>query len=208
MTQAIPLADGLNAMGLELDAPAQDKLARHLELLEKWNRVHNLTAVRETSQMVVLHVLDSLSLVPHLGKARSLLDVGTGAGFPGVPLAIACPELAVTVIDSSHTKCAFLEQVKAELRLDNLTVVCERVERWKPAQRFDVVASRAFAELSDFVAQAAHLVAPGGRMLAMKGVHPFEEIARVPASHRVAQVIELKVPSLEARRHLVFLEAA
>jgi 16S rRNA (guanine527-N7)-methyltransferase len=195
-------------MGLELEPQARRKLSQHLELVAKWNRVHNLTAVRETGQMVVLHVLDSLSLAPHLGAARTLLDVGTGAGFPGVPLAIARPDLEVTVIDSSHKKCSFLDQVKTELELANLAVVCERVEQWKTAHRFDVVVSRAFAELSDFVSQAAHLVAPGGRMLAMKGVHPFEEIARVPASHRVAQVVELKVPSLDARRHLVFLEAA
>lgn len=208
MTQAISLEEGLRALGLELGADAHRKLAQHLELLAKWNRVHNLTAVRDADQMVVLHTLDSLSLTPHLGAARTLLDVGTGAGFPGVPLAIARPDIAVTVIDSSHKKCAFLEQVKAELQLANLAVVCERVERWKPPERFDVVVSRAFAELSDFVSQAGHLVAAGGRMLAMKGVHPFEEIARVPASHRVAQVVELKVPSLDASRHLVFVEAA
>lgn len=208
MTRETSLEDGLRAMGLDLGAEAQARLTQHLELLAKWNRVHNLTAVRETGQMVVVHVLDSLSLVPHLGGARTLLDVGTGAGFPGVPLAIARPDLAVTVIDSSHKKCAFLDQVKAELKLANLTVVCQRVEQWKPPHRFDVVVSRAFAELSDFVSQAGHLAAPGGRLLAMKGVHPFEEIARVPPSHRVSQVVELEVPSLDARRHLVFLEAA
>jgi 16S rRNA (guanine527-N7)-methyltransferase len=208
MSPSISLQEGLRAMGLEVDDEAQRKLAAHLDLLAKWNRVHNLTAVRESGQMVVLHVLYSLSLVPHLGSARTLLDVGTGAGFPGVPLAIVRPDIDVTAIDSSHKKCAFLEQVKADLALSNLTVVCERVERWQPARKFDIVVSRAFAELSDFVSQAAHLVVPGGRMLAMKGVHPFEEIARVPASHRVSQVIELKVPSLDARRHLVFLEAA
>src|SRR5688572_4635315 len=159
------------------------RLASHLELIAKWNRVHNLTAVRETSQMVVLHVLDSLSLVPHLGAARTLLDVGSGPGFPGIPLAVVRPDLQVTLLDSSSKKCAFLEQARAELDLPNVRVVCERVESWKPEARFDLVASRAFAELQDFVSQAGHLVAPGGRMLAMKGVYPFEEIARVPATH-------------------------
>jgi 16S rRNA (guanine527-N7)-methyltransferase len=134
--------------------------------------------------------------------------VGAGAGFPGVPIAIARPDLPITVLDSSHKKCAFLEQSKAELGLANVTVVCERVERWFPSTAFDAVVSRAFAELQDFVAQAKHLVAGGGRLLAMKGVYPFEEIARVPASHRVAQVLELRVPRLAAKRHLVFLEAA
>lgn len=202
------VAAGLSAMRIELGAEARRRFVDHLRLIEKWNRVHNLTAVRETEQMVVLHLLDSLSLLPHLGAARTLADVGTGPGFPGIPLAIALPELQVTLLDSSHKKCAFLEQAKVELKLSNVTVVCDRVEQWRPAQTFDAVVSRAFAELPDFVAQAKHLVAPGGRLLAMKGVYPFEEIARVPASHRVAQVLELHVPSLEAKRHLVFLEAA
>jgi len=208
MNEAISLQAGVHAMGLELDAGTQAKLQQHLDLLAKWNRVHNLTAVREAGQMVVLHVLDSLSLLPHLGAARSVVDVGTGAGFPGVPLAIVRPDVTVTVIDSSHKKCAFLEQVKGELALANVNVVCERVEQWKPPQRFDVVVSRAFAELADFVAQASHLTGRGGRMLAMKGVHPFDEIARVPATHRVCDVVALKVPTLEASRHLVCLEAA
>jgi 16S rRNA (guanine527-N7)-methyltransferase len=208
MTAATPLEQGLRSMGVDLDAQVRDRLMAHLALVAKWNRVHNLTAVREPEQMVVLHVLDSLSLLPHLGAAKSLADIGTGAGFPGIPIAIARPDLAVTLVESSHKKCAFLEQAKAELGLANVQVACERVEQLKPQARFDMVVSRAFAELSDFVAQAAHLVSPGGRMLAMKGVHPFDEIARVPATHRVAQVLELNVPSLDARRHLVFLEAA
>jgi len=199
---------GLAAMGLELPAEARQRMAAHLELIAKWNRVHNLTAVRETEQMVVLHLLDSLSLLPHLGAAKSVLDVGTGPGFPGIPLAIARPELEFALLDSSHKKCTFLEQARAELGLRNVTVVCERVEQWQPGQRFDAVVSRAFAELSDFITQSQHLAAPGGRFLAMKGVYPFDEIARVPASHRVAQVVELAVPTLDAKRHLVFLEAA
>jgi len=208
----VTLADQVRAdaagMGLALPEGALEKLAQHLELIAKWNRVHNLTAVRETDQMVVLHLLDSLSVLPHLAHAKTVLDVGTGPGLPGVPVAIARPDLAVTLLDSSHKKCTFLRQVKTELELANVEIVCERVETWKPPQRFDAVISRAFSELADFVQQAHHLVAPGGAMLAMKGVYPFEEIARVPATHRVAKVLELKVPRLDAKRHLVFVEAA
>jgi 16S rRNA (guanine527-N7)-methyltransferase len=202
------IAAGAQAMSITLGAAQVRLLAAHLDLIAKWNRVHNLTAVRDTSQMVVLHVLDSLTLVPHLGDARTVLDVGSGPGFPGIPLSIVRPDLRVTLLDSSKKKCAFLEQARAELGLGNVTVACERVEGWKPASRFELVVSRAFADLPDFVAQAGHLVAPGGRLLAMKGVYPFEEIARVPSTHRVAGVIELAVPSLEAKRHLVALEAA
>jgi 16S rRNA (guanine527-N7)-methyltransferase len=202
------IAAGLAAMSIAGPQEQASRLAKHLELIAKWNRVHNLTAVRETSQMVVLHVLDSLSLVPHLAGARTLLDVGSGPGFPGIPLAVVRPDLQVTLLDSSSKKCAFLEQARAELGLSNVRVACERVESWKPQARFDLVVSRAFAELHDFVSQAGHLVAPGGRMLAMKGVYPFEEIARVPPTHRVASVVELAVPMLDAKRHLVQLEAA
>lgn len=200
------IAAGLAAMRLEVPDEAADRFAQHLLLIEKWNRVHNLTAVRETAQMVVIHLLDSLAILPYLGEARTLLDVGTGPGLPGIPIAIARPDLEVTLLDSSHKKAAFLEQARAELRLENASVVCERVEAWRPERRFDVVVSRAFAELSEFVVQAQHLLAPGGRMLAMKGVYPFEEIAKVPATHRVREVVELRVPDLDAKRHLVHVE--
>jgi 16S rRNA (guanine527-N7)-methyltransferase len=202
------LAAGLETMALSLDMPAQAKLVAYLRLIEKWNKVHNLTAVREPAKMVILHLLDSLAVLPHVAGARSLLDVGTGAGLPGIPLAIARPDLVVTLLDSSHKKAAFLRQAKAELALANVEVACERVEKWSPTVKYDIVVSRAFAELADFVAQAGHLVTPGGTMLAMKGVHPFEEIAKVPATHRVENVIELRIPTLEAQRHLVFLKAA
>ena len=208
MSLTQPIEQGLLAMGVDLHHQSRGRLAAHLELIEKWNQVHNLTAVRDTAQMVVLHLLDSLTLLPHLGDAKTLIDVGSGPGFPGIPLAIARPELSITLLDSSHKKCAFLEQARVELGLENITVVCARVQQYHPEQLFDAVVSRAFAELSDFVVQSQHLAAPGGRLLAMKGVYPFEEIARVPATHRVAQVVELAVPSLEAKRHLVFMEAA
>jgi 16S rRNA (guanine527-N7)-methyltransferase len=202
------IRDGAKAMALQLPDSAIDTMARHVGLVEKWNRVHNLTAVRDPAQMVVLHVLDSLSLVPHLAQAQRILDVGTGAGFPGLVLAMALPHAHVTLLDSSHKKAAFLEQAKAELALPNVSVACERVQDFKPADRFDAVVSRAFAELQDFVSQAAHLMAPGGRMLAMKGVYPYDEIARLPTTHRVASVQELHVPSLDAKRHVVRIEAA
>ncbi len=208
MTLEERIREGVGALGLELPVAAIDRCAAYLRLLEKWNRVHNLTAVRETEQMVVLHVLDSLSVLPHIAGAGTLLDVGSGGGLPGIPLAIARPDLDVTLLDASHKKCVFLEQARAELSLDNVNVVCERVDPWRPERAFEVVVSRAFAELGEFVSQAGHLVAPRGRLLAMKGVYPFEEIAKVPASHRVARVTELHVPHLDAKRHLVFVEAA
>ena len=208
MSVAERLRDGVATMGLALEARALERFAQHLGLVEKWNRVHNLTAVRDPEQMVTVHVLDSLALLPSLGDARRIVDVGTGAGFPGIVIAIADPSRHVTLLDASHKKASFLEQAKAELHLDNATVVCERVQDFKPAQRFDAVVSRAFADLQDFVAQGAHLLGPGGRMLAMKGVYPYDEIARVPASHRVASVEELHVPALDAKRHVVRIEVA
>jgi len=208
MTLAARVAEGIAAMRLDMPADACARLVAHLDLIAKWNRVHNLTAVREPEQMVVLHVLDSLSVLPDVGAAASVLDVGSGAGLPGVPIAIARPKARVTLLDSSRKKCAFLEQAKIDIALANVQVVCARVEQWRPDERFEIIVSRAFSDLADFVAQARHLLAPGGRLIAMKGVYPFEELERVPPSHRVAEVRELRVPSLEAKRHIVVLEAA
>jgi 16S rRNA (guanine527-N7)-methyltransferase len=202
------IRDGVAHLQLALPDGGASKLAAHVALVEKWNRVHNLTAVRDVDQMVSLHVLDSLSVLPHLGEARSILDVGSGAGFPGIVIAIADPARKVTLLDSSHKKCAFLEQAKAELGLTNVSVACERVQAFQPDGKFDAVVSRAFAELHDFVSQAGHLVAPEGWLLAMKGVYPYEEIGRLPATHRVSGVEELHVPSLDAKRHVVRIEAA
>jgi len=208
MTLEEQVGRGLVSMGIAVSPAQQARLVAHLELVAKWNRVHNLTAVRETSQMVVLHLLDSLSILPHLEGARTIADVGTGPGFPGIPVAIVREDARVTLVESSHKKCAFLQQAKTELALVNAEIACERVEQFDPPAKFDAVVSRAFSDLPDFVAQAGHLVAPGGRLVAMKGVYPFDEIARVPSTHRVAQVLELHVPSLEAKRHLVVVEAA
>jgi len=213
MIATVELDEGLAALtarGIVLPGNAGERLAAYLALLAKWNRTHNLTAIRDPERMVTHHVLDALVVLPHL-PARAgmrLLDVGSGGGVPGLPLAIARPEWQVVVLDSNHKKGAFLQQAIIELGLANAQAVTSRVEDYVPAAPFDVVVSRAFAELAEFVEQAKHLVAPGGAMLAMKGVHPFEEIAKVPPTHRVENVIALRVPTLDAQRHLVLLKAA
>lgn len=202
------LAAGAAALGVDLDAQQRHKLMDYLQLIAKWNQVHNLTAIRELPRMVTLHLLDSLAVLPHLRTPANLVDVGSGAGLPGVALAIARPGLPVTVVDASHKKATFLEQARTVLGLGGLQVVCERVERWRPPAPFALVISRAFADLADFVSLAGHVMAPGGEMLAMKGLYPHEEIARLPASHRVDRVIPVQVPGVDAERHLVFLKQA
>jgi 16S rRNA (guanine527-N7)-methyltransferase len=145
--------------------------------------------------------------VRHL-RGRRLLDVGSGAGFPGIPIAIARADVEIDLLDSNHKKCAFLRQAVAELGLTNARVVCERVESWRPAQRFDCIISRALGEIAEVIAWVGHLLAPGGVIAAMKGVHPLEEIARIPSEFRVRQVHALAVPGLDAERHLVLIERA
>jgi len=201
------LGRGIRTLGLELGFEAQLRLLQHLELLQKWNRVYNLTAVRDKEKAVSVHLLDSLAVVPHLPGSR-FLDAGSGAGFPGIPIAVARPEVQMDLLDSNHKKCAFLRQTLAELGLKNARVVCERVESWRPAGQFDCILSRALAEISEVIALVKHLLAPGGVIAAMKGVHPFEEIERVPPEFRVRQVHALAVPGLGAERHLVLIERA
>jgi 16S rRNA (guanine527-N7)-methyltransferase len=189
-------------LGLTLPGGAQQRLLAYLELLQKWNRVYNLTAVREAARMVPQHLLDCLAAAPHVAAAR-LLDVGSGAGLPGIPLALALPDARVTLLDSNHKKAAFLRQAVMELKLANAEVACERVEAWKAPGPFGVVISRAFSDLAEFVSLAGRHAAAGGRLVAMKGVHPYEEIAQLPRGWRVEQVLPLTVPGLRARRHLV-----
>ncbi len=194
------------ALGLALAAAQVATLERYLDLLEKWNRVYNLTAIRERDRMVTHHLLDSLAVLPHVRGPR-VLDVGSGAGLPGIPIAIASPSLDVTLLESSHKKSAFLTQAIAELQLANVRVVTERVESWHPEARFDTIVSRAFAELGEFASLAGRLLAPQGVLAAMKGVHPFEEIERLPRTYRVQEVVRLRVPGLDAERHLVLMGA-
>lgn len=181
-----------------------------LALLAKWNKVYNLTAVREPEQMLTQHVLDCLAVCPAFTAAHRVLDVGAGGGLPGMVLAIwarrYAPDMRVSLIDTVHKKTAFLTQVKAELGLTNVTVLTGRVEELLAAEKFDVITSRAFAELADFVNWSGHLLEQDGRFIAMKGIAPHEEITRLPQGWAVTAVQALAVPGLQAERHLVIIE--
>jgi 16S rRNA (guanine527-N7)-methyltransferase len=196
MKPAAALDSGLGELRLEMPAAAREQLLRYLELLAKWNRTYNLTAVRDPLEMVTHHLLDSLAVIPHLPmRSNRLADVGSGAGLPGIPLAIARPQWQVTLNDASQKKTAFLRQAAIELKLPNVAVHEGRVEAWRPAARFAVVISRAFAELARFISSCRHLVEPGGVLAAMTGA--------APADKRAGEIIELRVPLLDAARHLV-----
>jgi 16S rRNA (guanine527-N7)-methyltransferase len=207
MSADAALEAALGGLELPLDASARRKLLSHIDLVDKWNRVYNLTAVRRREDMLTHHVLDSLAVTRHL-SGGTLVDVGSGAGFPGIPLAIARPLLRVTLLDSNHKKTTFLRQAVIELGLENVDVVCERVEAWHPAAAFDIVISRAFSELREFVTLAGHLCSRTGAMVAMKGVYPYEEVAQLPAGHELVEVRSVHVPGLGADRHLVLLRRA
>ena len=204
MSTADQLERGLIALGLTLERDTQQRLLDYLALIEKWNRVYNLTAIREPEKMVSHHLLDSLAAAPHL-HARRVLDVGSGAGLPGIPLALANPDMHVTVLDSNHKKVAFLNQAAMELKLKNAEVCAERVESWQTQNRFDVIISRAFSDMGEFVRITRHLLAPGGMFAAMKGLHPYEEIDKLPPDCKVRQVLPLAVPGLDGARHLVLI---
>jgi 16S rRNA (guanine527-N7)-methyltransferase len=210
MSLSRALAAGIAALGLDLDDVAQTKLLAYVALLEKWNHTHNLTAIREPDRMLTHHVLDALSTLPHLPQAPGLrlIDVGSGGGSPGVPLAVARPDWHVTLLDSKRKKATFLRQVAAELDLRNVKVAASRVEDYAPEASFDVAISRAFAALAPFVAGARHLVRADGCLVAMKGVYPQEELAHLPADVRVVAGPALAVPGLDGARHLVVVQVA
>ena len=203
---------GLDQLGLTLAAHQVDQLLVYLDLLQKWNRVYNLTAVREPAEMLTHHLLDSLTAIAPLkghteGKAIRLLDVGSGGGLPGVVIAITCPEIAVSCIDTVGKKAAFIQQVAASLKLPNLRGVHARVESLGAEEDsgFDVVCSRAFASLLDFTTWSKAALKPGGVWMAMKGKHPAEEIAALGADVAVFHVEPLAVPGLDAERCIVWL---
>ncbi|HJV53505.1 MAG TPA: 16S rRNA (guanine(527)-N(7))-methyltransferase RsmG [Noviherbaspirillum sp.] len=200
------LRDGANALHVALSDNQLSQLLDYLALLHKWNSVYNLTAVRDPVQMVTQHLLDSLTVVPAFADVYNVLDVGAGGGLPGIVLAIARPDMNVSLIDTVHKKTAFLTQVKAELQLANVSVHTGRVEQLQVKQKFDVITSRAFADLSDFVNWSGHLLQEQGCFIAMKGVAPVDEIARLPVPWQVTEVRALQVPGLNAERHLVFIQ--
>ena len=206
MSLALPyLQMGLQQMQIELSAEQQQKLLDYVALLLKWNSTYNLTALRQEDQMLSHHVLDSLTLLPYLDGVQTLIDVGSGGGMPGIPTAICRPDIQITLLDSNSKKTSFLSQAVIELGLSNVKVITGRVEAAEGIV-FDAITSRAFAELRDFVTLTAQLLGENGRWLAMKGVHPYEEIAQLPEDVHVTQVDKLNVPSLEAERHMVIIQ--
>ena len=204
MNQGEQLEQGLADMGVALPVPVREKLLAYVALLYKWNRTYSLTALREQEKAVSHHLLDSLSILPFVPNG-SLLDVGSGGGMPGIPLAIVRPEQRVTLLDSNSKKSAFLQQAAIELGLSNISVHGGRVEQYHPAVGFAAITSRAFAELGDFAGLTRHLLAPEGVWLAMKGVWPHDEISRLPADVRVEAVHALPVPGVDGERHLVVM---
>jgi len=201
---SLTLAAGLTELGLDLSDAVQHKLLAFRDLLLKWNKTYNLTALRDPEQAISYHLLDSLAILPHIG-AGPLLDVGSGGGLPGIPLAIARPELSVGMVDTVQKKVSFLQQASIELGLKNVTVHHARVEEMQG--QYAQISSRAFGDLGLFVSLTRHLLAPGGRWLAMKGLRPDDEIAALPADIAVEAIISLTVPGLEAERHLIILKA-
>lgn len=202
-----PAAERLLSTGLaELGLPAtlNAPLLAYLKLLDKWSGAYNLTAVREPSAMVTHHVLDSLVVRPWL-KGPRVIDVGSGAGIPGIPLAFACPDLQFVLLDSNAKKTRFITQATHELKLPNVSVERARSEDYRPAQPFDTVISRAFASLAQMVEMTQHLCASDGVFVAMKGIHPREELAALPVQFKVERVEPLNVPGLNAERHAVVI---
>ena len=200
------LASGIKELKLDLNQQQHEQLLDYLALLFKWNAVYNLTSVRDPMQMMTHHLLDSLAAVSAFDGVRNVLDVGAGGGLPGVVLAIAKPDMKLSMIDTVHKKTAFLTQVKAELGLANVTVHTMKVQDLEVAAKFDVITSRAFADLSDFVNWSGHLLAEGGQFIALKGTAPPEEQERLPTEWKVTQLRPIQVPQLQAERHLVFIQ--
>ncbi len=203
MNPAQQLATGLDELGLEIVAEIQAGLLHYVELISKWNRVYNLTAIRDLPTMVSAHLLDSLAIAPHL-SGNAVLDVGSGAGLPGLPLAMIWPRSRITLLDSNQKKTTFLRQVCIELGLRNVEVVCARAESWQPRLKYDLVVSRAFAELAEFIRVAAAHCNPTGLLAAMKGVLPVGELKAITPT--APKVIQLHVPGLNAERHLVLIK--
>ncbi len=197
------LEQGCRELDLPLDTEQQQQLLDYVDLLHKWNKVYNLTSVRDPAQMLSRHIIDSLSILPYL-DAPNLLDVGTGGGLPGIPAAIVQPECAITLLDSNAKKTRFLQQVKAELGLSNVTVVHGRVEQVS-LPKFAIITARAFASVDDIIRLAGQHCDQGGRLVLMKGVYPTDELQFESDHFRLLDVVSLDVPACEGERHLVRL---
>ena len=200
------LIDGIIGLKIRLDNDQVKKLMDYLTLLDKWNSTYNLTAVRDPQAMLTYHLLDSLAVVPFLSEVKNHLDVGSGGGLPGLVLAIVYPEMKVSMIDIVHKKTAFLNQVKIELGLDNVMVYTGRVEELEIDELFDGIISRAFASVNDFVSLSSHVLSDNGFFYAMKGLIPEDEISNLESGWTVKRIEALKVPGLDAQRHLLFID--
>lgn len=198
------LEPGLAELATPLPAEDRQRLLAFVRLLAKWNAAYNLTAVREPEEMLTRHVLDSLAVLPYLHGQR-VLDIGTGAGLPGIPLAVARPDCVFTLLDANAKKTRFVTQAVGELGLKNVEVVQARVENYRPAEKFDTLVARAFADTAEILESARHLCAPHGHFLVMKGVYPEAELAAIPAEYALREVVVLKVPGLDAARHLAIV---
>lgn len=195
---------GISQLGISVPEDASERLAVYVSLLDRWNRVYNLTAVRRPEDMVIRHILDSLAVLPWVQGPR-VLDVGSGAGLPGIPLAIARPQMRFYLLDSNGKRTRFMVQAAAELAIANISVVTCRVQDYCPESTFDSVMARAFGSLPVIVAMAGRLCRPGGRLLAMKGRGPADELRDLPAGFRLMGVYPLSIPGLDAERHLVHI---
>jgi 16S rRNA (guanine527-N7)-methyltransferase len=197
------LQAGLQQLKLDCSSQQLEKLLQYLELLQRWNKAFNLTAIRDPLQMVRLHLLDSLAIHPYIQGVKSIIDVGTGPGLPGIPLAILNPQVNFTLLDSNGKKTRFLFQAINELKLPNASEINHRVEAYKPNQLFDAVISRAFSSISDMLNQCDHLISDQGCFLAMKGKKPDSELSQMTKAYKVVEVNEVNVPLIDSERHLI-----
>ena len=194
---------GIQTLGLNCSANQQQQLLTYLEMLQRWNKAYNLTAIREPIQMVRLHLLDSLAIHPYIQGVKNIIDVGTGPGLPGIPLAILNPDINFTLLDSNGKKTRFLFQAINDLSLANAKEVNQRVEKYQSKSSFDIVVSRAFSSIPDMLNQCDHLVSKSGCFLAMKGKKPDSELSQITKNYKVVDLSQVNVPKIDSERHLI-----
>ena len=207
MTLEQQLEDGLKTLNINVETDVQGALVEYLQLLAKWNRAYNLTAVRDPKQMVTRHILDSLSIAKYI-QGDYVLDIGSGAGLPGIPLALCLPDCDFTLLDSNGKKTRFMTQAIKDLGIDNVTVAKARVEEYEPAVLYDTIVARAFSSIANLVRESVHLCKPDGQILAMKGTYPVAELDEVPGADKIVEVVRLDVPGVQAERHLAIVQCS